>query len=83
VERFEVRPYYFNSRVGYQPLTNDDNYDVFFVNIFDGFCKFWATSIEDQSLFARGSDFEARAKLYVRILNDACQSLQREFSAGR
>src|SRR5579871_3475555 len=43
IENFEVRPFYFNSHVGYRPPTNDDNYDVFFVNIFDGFCKLWVT----------------------------------------
>jgi len=83
IEAFEVRPYYFDSHVGYAPPTNDYNYDVFFVNICDGFCRLWATSFEDQSLFARGSDFALRAKLYVRILKDASDSLMHEFASGK
>lgn len=84
IETFEVRPYYFDSRVGYNPPTNDDNYDVFFVNICDGFCRLWANSFEDQNLFTRGgSDFALTAKLYIRILNEASESLQRKFVEGR
>lgn len=81
IEAFEVRPYYFASRAPYDPPTNDDNYDVFFVNIFEGFCELWVTSYEDQRLLDRHSDLLERAKLYVRILNDASQSLRPGFTS--
>jgi hypothetical protein len=81
IEAFEVRPYYFTCRAPYDPPTNDYGYDVFFINIFEGFCRLWATSYEDQRIFDRHSDLLERGKLYVRILNDAGRSLSSDFTS--
>jgi hypothetical protein len=75
LEKFEVPVYYFFQTTPYYPARNYQSYDVFFVNMFEGFCRLWAESFEDQRLLDRGTDLLERAKFYIRLLNDASYKL--------
>lgn len=75
--------YYFVVNLPYHPKNHRDTYDVFFVKLFEGFCKILAKSLEDRRAFDRCYVKQGeKAVFHTRIMRTLSSGLKTEFGTS-